>query len=176
MKTAYWANHPLSIQRATRIACLVLGSDETVFAALPSLVSMPEFRAEWCEDEYLLAEAARVWVTETYATTGQVNKDNEGGSFSYATPQQSSHETLVAIMSKERMLEQAVEFVDAMFVRPGALSINARSCGSPNAYWDGDAREIVLCFELMETFYDLSAEQDVQALEKRLREINAGEN
>jgi hypothetical protein len=58
------------------------------------------------------------------------------------------------------------------FALPSELTLSARACGVPDAYWDQDAREVVLCYELMEAFYKLSAEQKVQALEQRLREIH----
>jgi len=76
-RRAYWANHPLSVQRAARIACLVLGSDEEVFAALPELVDMPLFRAAWCPEEYALADSARTWVQSTYSLKSDLGRSSE---------------------------------------------------------------------------------------------------
>jgi len=172
-EAAYWANHPLSVQRAARIACLALGSDTEVFAALPELLDMPLFRADWCEDEYALADSARAWVRSTYGVDGQPDAAGAEPDIQYATPRAPSHEPLLALIKDEQMLERTAEFVTGHFLLPEDLSINARSCGSPDAYWDGNAREVVLCYELLEAFYKLSAEQKVQALERRLREMHA---
>jgi len=50
--------------------------------------------------------------------------------------------------------------------------LRTSSCGSPDAYWDSEAREIVICYELVQAFYELSGEQKVMDVEKQLRELN----
>ena len=72
---------------------------------------------------------------------------------------------------KEKILENTAEFVSDNFRLPDDVSFAAVSCGSPNAFWDMEERTVLLCYELLEAFYNLSAEQKVQRLEARLREI-----
>ena len=74
---------------------------------------------------------------------------------------------------EERLLERAAEFVSQHFLLPDELTLRTQECGVPDAYWDGDEREVVLCYELLEAFYNLSAEQKVQDLEQRLRGIGS---
>ena len=170
IERAYWANHPLSAQRATRIACLVYGSDVETFTDLPDLVNMPLFRSDWCEDEYALAEASRSWVKAQYGSS-------DGGAslgVDYGPARTSTHQTIRTAIRDEELLDRAAGFVAQHFLLPEELTLGARECGVPDAYWDGDEREVVLCYELLEAFYNLSAEQKVQDLERRLRGIGGG--
>ncbi len=171
LKVAYWANHPLSAQRAARIICLVFGSDVETFEPLPDMVNMPLFRADWCEEEYRLADGAREWVKTTYGFTEGVRGRPDVGVV-YQNAEQPTHRIIEAFLKSEGMLEKAADYLRRYFPLPSELTLIARACDVPNAYWDEDAREVVLCYELMEAFYNFSAEQKVQALGQRLREIH----
>lgn len=171
IERVYWANHPLSAQRAARIACLVYGSDADTFAELPDFVNMPLFRADWCEAEYALAENARGWVKAQYGSS--VDTPQVSYAVDYGTARTPAHETIASALQEERLLDQTAEFVAQHFLLPEELTLRTRACGVPDAYWDGDEREVVLCYELLEAFYNLSAEQKVQALERRLRGITS---
>lgn len=167
---AYWANHPLSVQRATRIACLVYGSNPAAFGGLPGLVEMPFFRAAWCEEEYAGAEEARQWVRKNVK---QPRRLRQGGAVAvrYEEPAGDTQAFIQSWLQREGILENAAEFVSDNFRLPDDVSFNAEACGEPNAYWEIEARTVVLCYELLEAFYRLSQEQQVQALERKLREI-----
>ena len=171
LEAAYWANHPLSAQRAARITCLVFGSDVEVFEPLPDLVNMPLFRSDWCEEEYELADAGREWVRTQYGFT-ENKRSQENVSVEYRKAQHPVHQQIETFLKREKILEKTAEYVSRLVVLPSELTLSARACGVPDAYWDQDAREVVLCYELMEAFYKLSADQKVQALEQRLREIH----
>jgi hypothetical protein len=172
-KAAYWANHPLSVQRAMRITCLVVGSDPAVFSPLADMVEMPLSRSDWCEEEYAAAESARAWVHSTYVNSPETAEASVTPGYEYRQPRDPEHQDLLALIKEEQLLERAAEFVRREIVLPDELILSARSCGVPDAYWDGSAREIVMCYELLQAFYNLSADQEVQALEQRLREIHA---
>lgn len=166
----YWANHPLSVQRAARIACLVYGSDGEAFAGLPEIADMPYFRAGWCEEEYAAAEHARIWVRNN---TKQPKRLRAGGEVAveYEDPDDESHLFIRSLLQRERILENTAEYVAENFRMPGDVSFAAVSCGEPNAYWDGEDRRVMLCYELLAAFYALSEEQKVVQLEERLRAL-----
>ncbi|MCZ6501168.1 MAG: DUF4344 domain-containing metallopeptidase, partial [Gammaproteobacteria bacterium] len=67
------------------------------------------------------------------------------------------------------LLERAVAYVGQNLLLPDAITLRTRSCGSPDAYWDRDAREIVFCYELIEGFYKLSEEQGIRELVEKIR-------
>jgi hypothetical protein len=170
LEAAYWANHPLSAQRAARILCLVYGSDVEVFAPLPEMIDMPLFRSDWCEEEYELADAGREWVRRTYGTE-EVRRPLEVA-VTYQKAKHPDHQIIERFLKRENILEKTADYVRSHFALPAELTLSARACGVPDAYWDEDAREVVLCYELMEAFYKLSVEQKVQVLEQGLREIH----
>ena len=165
---AYWANHPLSVQRATRIACLVYGSDPEALSGLPSLVDMPFFRAAWCEEEYQAAEQARQWVR---ANVQQPRRLRAGGDVSvrYDETENATQEFIRSWLKQEGILKNAARFVSDNFRMPDDVSFTAAACGEPNAFWEIEERTVVLCYELLEAFYALAEEQHVQALEQDLR-------
>ncbi len=171
LEAAYWANHPLSVQRAARIFCLVYGSDMETFEPLPGMVNMPFFRADWCEEEYESADAGREWVRRTYALSEEVRGGTEVA-VTYQKATQPTHQAIESFLKRENMLEKTADYARRYLHLPSELTLSARSCGVPDAYWDEDARRIVLCYELMEVFYRLSAEQKVQALVQQLREFH----
>lgn len=169
---AYWARHPLSVQRAARIACLAYGSNTTVLAALPELVGMPMFRSDWCEEEYQLAREAYRWVRDSVKTREKAAAEELPHKYSYGRVSDEAHKLLVARMKKERVLERALGFATKAVLLPDAIDLRAMVCDSPNAYWDRDKRQLVLCYELVAAFYALSTDQRITELEARLRELN----
>jgi hypothetical protein len=169
-KNAYWANHPLSVQRATRIACLVYGSNTDVFVGLPELVDIPFFRASWCEEEYASAEKGRQWVRDNVKQPKRLRK---GGNVSvaYDDPADETHAFIQRWLQQEKILENSARYVSDNFRMPEDVSFTAMSCGAPNAFWDTEERSVILCYELLAAFYKLGAEQQVQELEVRLRNM-----
>ena len=168
---AYLASHPLSVQRAARITCLAYGSNVETLAPLPDIVGLPEHRRDWCEEEFAAAERAWTWVRDSYVRkAGQGERHHQ---FSYGEARQPSHQAILDRMRESRILERALDSIrDAVFL-PEDITLRTLSCGSPNAYWEPEDREIVLCYELVEGFYSLSAEQGVKQLEARIRAINS---
>ena len=66
----FWAQHDVSIRRASRLLCLLYGSDIQEFGWLAEAVEMPESRREVCEDEYAIARSAAERVLATFWQTG----------------------------------------------------------------------------------------------------------
>jgi hypothetical protein len=60
------------------------------------------------------------------------------------------------------------EFAHAV-IEDFEVTLTTRSCGSPDAYWDGNTRELVACYELIAAFYQLSEEQSIKELEEKIR-------
>ena len=60
-------------------------------------------------------------------------------------------------------MEIVAKYVDNLFELPIKLDLELASCEVANAYWDPEARELVLCYELLEAFQELA---DREAIEK----------
>ena len=166
----YLARHPLSVQRAARINCLAYGSDMELLGPLPEIVGLPEFRAFWCDDEYDDAEEAWFWVRDSFVSkrTGTAGEHQ----FDYGSARDPDHQTIREWLVQHELLERAVAYVDRNLLLPDEIMLRTRSCGSPDAYWDPDERELVFCYELIKGFYKLSEEQGIRELVDRIREFH----
>lgn len=167
--SVYQARHPLSVQRATRIACLVYGSDPELLEPLPQIVGMAAFRADWCEEEFAEAETAYDWVRDSYVKGTRSRKTEHG--FEYGAARAPARQRILERMRDGRVLERVLALVSDNILLPDSIVLRTSSCGSPDAYWDSNAREVLLCYELVEGFYALSAEQKIRELEARIREF-----
>ncbi len=163
----YLARHPLSVQRAARITCLAYGSDPELLEPLPEIVGLPEFRAFWCDEEYENAEKAWLWVRDSFVreSTGTASEHQ----FSYGEASESRYEILRERLVENEVLERTLAHVSQTMLLPDAITLRTRSCGSPDAYWDGNARELVFCYQLIEAFYQLSEEQGIKELVEQIR-------
>ena len=63
------------------------------------------------------------------------------------------------LLVRSGMLEAVRETVLYPFVLPKKITIEAKSCGEPNAYWDSGPTTLTLCYELMADFAELSPAQ-----------------
>ena len=163
----YLARHPLSVQRAARIACLAYGSDPELLEPLPEIVGLPEFRAFWCDEEYEDAERAWLWVRDSFVrkSSGTANEHQ----VVYGSTRDPGRQAIREWLVQNEALERAVAYVGRTMLLPDAITLRTRSCGSPDAYWDGNARELVFCYQLIEAFYQLSEEQGIRELVEKIR-------
>ena len=160
------AQHPLSVQRSARINCLVFGSDPQSFAPLPDLVELPAFRADWCEEEYAEAERATLWVKQFVRERLGTASDHE---YIYGAASKPAHETIRNWLIQNQILERTLASIDVTKELPGTITLRTLSCESPDAYWDVEVRELVFCYELIETFYELSADQEIKKMAEQIR-------
>lgn len=164
---SYGARHPLSVQRVARIACLVYGSDVETFAPLANHSYLPDFRADWCDYEFEQAEQAWEWVRDKYVRKAERRETEHTASYG------NTKDPALAII-RERLLaakglERALAIVEESVFLPDTIRLRTRSCGTPNAYWDANERELVLCYELVQAFDNLSNRQKISELEQHMR-------
>ncbi len=70
---------------------------------------------------------------------------------------------------QQESLVRAVAYVGRTMLLPDAITLRTRSCGSPDAYWDGNSRDLVVCYQLIEAFYQLSEEEGIKELVEKIR-------
>ncbi len=159
----YWAQHDLSVRRAARIVCLLVGSDGANFGWLVEAGLVPEVRAETCPDEYAMAEHAVDWVGRTYGQFRDGRGTDEGREITirYFDPATPAQARLLKRLRDGQVIEKVTEFYDRAFRFPEPLTVRLVSCGTPNAYWDPGARQLRFCYELLEAFNKLSVDSTV---------------
>lgn len=166
----YLARHPLSVQRAARITCLAYGSDEELLEPLPEIVGLPEFRAFWCEEEYENAENAWLWVRDNFVRESTGTADDH--EIEYGPTNDPDRQAIREWLMKNEALERVIAPVEDSMLLPEAITLRARSCDAPDAYWDGDSRELVICYQLIEAFYTLSEDEGMRELVEQIREFH----
>jgi hypothetical protein len=159
----FWDQHGLSARRASRIACLIYGSNPKLYAWVADSARMPDRRRDNCEDEFELARHAGVWVSDTYGNRGRQIKESPAPqvSVAYGPAKGDMQESMRRLLEQRRFVEALVAKVDAQFAFKKPLVVKIDRCGRPNAYWDPDYRELQLCYELLESFVQLSADPGV---------------
>ncbi len=159
----YWAQHDLSSRRAARLLCLLVGGEPRQFGWLVDSGDVPEIRAENCADEYAVAEHAVLWLGRTYGRFVDGRAADEGREirveyFDARTPVQAQ---LLKRLRDGQVVEKVATFFDRGFRFPEPLTVRLLSCGTPNAYWDPDLRQLRLCYELLETLDKISVDSAI---------------
>jgi hypothetical protein len=159
----YWAQHDLSARRAARILCLLVGSDPARFGWLVGDDLVPEVRAENCPDEYALAEYAVLWVLRTYGRfqDGQAADPGREIRIQYYDTVTPAQARLLKRLRDAQVFEKVADFYDRAFRFPAPVTLRLTSCGTPNAYWDPDLRQLRFCYELLESLDRLSVDPTV---------------
>jgi len=166
----YVARHPLSVQRAARITCLAYGSEMELLEPLPEIVGLPEFRAFWCDEEYENAEIAWLWVRDSFVRESTGTADDH--EIEYGPTNDPDRQAIREWLMKNEALERVIGPVKDSMLLPEAITLRTRSCDTPDAYWDGDARELVICYQLIEAFYKLSEDEGMRELVEQIREFH----
>jgi hypothetical protein len=148
----YWDSHALTIQRFYQIICLVYGSDQEAFAALPASVGMPAARASRCSDEFARAGRSLAWLLENY---GRQPGDPAPASveLNFGRPPSRTSRQLIDAIRASGMLENTVRHLHESFTIRMPFSIDFRICREPQARWLPEQREIVFCYELLDSYY-----------------------
>lgn len=152
---AWWGEHGPDQQRAFQIACLLYGSAAGVYDELAEGIGMPEERRAGCASEYeavstgwakLLAphlldegEAPKARIAVTFEDAGE-----------YAAEQ--------AMLKDSELMETLANEISTSFRLPRPLRMKALKCGQPNAFWDAEAGEISICYELVRDYHELYAQ------------------
>ena len=165
----YWDSHALSIQRFYSVACLVYGSDPARFAKVPELIQMPVQRAGSCEAEYTRALKSMDWLL-SFAASKRDGSADATMSVRYETPRTRTSAHLVAEIKSRTLIEWTLLRFHELVTLDEDATLVLRSCSIPEAAWIAEQRELVVCYELLELYYLLSAEQHRDTIESLLEQ------
>lgn len=159
----WWDEHSLDIQRYYNILCLIYGSDPGRFWPLVVKAEMPVPRARKCEAEY--AQREKAWerlFAGKYAPEGQPRRPGAFGRlvFFYGETRSAFGRELEQGMRESGGFAQIVDALnEVLLLPPGEIPVIAQDCGFANAYWSGDEKRIVLCWEMFRFFLDAWIEE-----------------
>ena len=156
---AYWDSHSLDIQRFYTILCLVYGSDPDQHSDLIDTMTLPYDRAWTCEEDYAVAKKSAVWISDTYRTAEDEQRQKKSGTVGvvYESPGTDERQQIFEIIKNSKIIEAVAEKVGELFLLPRNINVVVSNClGEASAYWRQDLGEIVFCYELLERFLDLA--------------------
>lgn len=150
----WWDEHGPDQQRAYQIACLLYGADPKKFAAMADQVELPEDRKESCPAEAESNSASWLKVAEPHVLAdgekpGKRIKVSYGPGGAYAAER--------ALLKDSELLEAVASELGETFRLPRNLVISAKQCGEPNAFWDAEAAEVQICYEIVREYQELFA-------------------
>ncbi|MFZ5655163.1 MAG: DUF4344 domain-containing metallopeptidase [Pseudomonadota bacterium] len=148
---AYWAQHPLEIQRFHNIVCLVFGSDPETLSGLVDTELLPFPRAMSCEREFRLAQRAVQWVRDTHGPNPARGPGSPIG-IRYL-PAAPARLALADWVAASGIAEAAAARLAAAVRLPRPIAIEFDDCpANPDAVWRADLQLVSICYQLLEHF------------------------
>lgn len=156
----FWDAHLLTIQRFFDLICLVHGSDPETFDGLPERVGMPPARAARCEEEYERAERSLIWLLDNYGRGPDDALSAEIELVFESAPTRVSSD-LAERIEASGVVQGTLERMRERFPIDEPFRVAFRSCGAPQALWLAEAREVAICYELVDNYFLLGADSGV---------------
>lgn len=94
------------------------------------------------------------------AAAAPVTRDDGDFVVQYEETENEDYRELEAIFRETRLLEDTVEELNDVFALPAQVPVVLRECGEINAFYDPEAREISLCWELVEHYAGMFLSED----------------
>jgi len=137
----WWSEHGADLQRFYNLVCLFYGANPDDREDFAEEMELPQERADGCPDEYDLAIGS--W--------GPVFDDLSSGKHEGKLGFSGDTETLTG-----RVIESEVAALNKEISLPVAVGVTVEACGEANAFYDLDAREIIMCLEFEGHLRDLA--------------------
>jgi hypothetical protein len=146
---SYYDDHSLDIQRAYAMVCMMVGADPTEFGETADIYEMDQDRQDACAGVYEQAETSWLTVLDPHFAT-------EPGAEIPITYEDSGDYAVIEENLKDwEVMENLAELLRTTFALPGPVSLRATQCGQANAYYDPSEHEIIYCYELAASMYNL---------------------
>jgi hypothetical protein len=137
---AWWDLHGPDLQRYYNLVCLFAGANVGERSDIANELGLPQDRLDTCEEEFTLADDSWGPVFDDLAV------DAPGTSMDY----DGATDTLA-----EKLVAEEVAALNRDFSLPQNLAISVASCGEPNAFYDPETVEIIMCAEMVNWLREL---------------------
>lgn len=132
-ETLAWDTHGLEMQRYYHLACLMYGADPEGRDHLIADLNLPDDRAGFCADEFLLASDG--WRNALQSMT--VSRNTKGLRLLRGRPNDPTAVTIEAEIANLNQLYRLPEWIE----------VRIEPCGEPNAFYYEDSRSVTICTE-----------------------------
>lgn len=142
-------DHSLDVQRANNMVCLMVGKDPDEFGDTAKEFEFDEDMLAQCDADYEQADHSWTKVLAPYLAK------TPGPEIKVTYEPTSKYKTFADELKKRRILENVGETLSTAFALPRPITMTARQCDEPNAFYDPDEHSITFCYELVDDVYQL---------------------
>lgn len=145
----YWEVHGPNRQRAYQIACLLYGSNAGAYDGLAEQIGLPPDRRESCDEDYQAAYNSwgRLLADHVIQNGGQ-----PGAQMTVRYDDATGFEAERDMLRNSGIMEALATEMGSAFRLPRAITIKGARCDKPNAFWNPQAAEITVCYELVRDY------------------------
>jgi hypothetical protein len=140
----FWDVHGPDLQRYYNLICVFYGANPDEREDVANELGLPEERAEYCDVEYDQANGSWGDVLD------KITAENGGNTIRMSRVER---DTDGANVTADLMIAE-IEALNEEFKLPSQLTVNVEECGEANAWYDPDAKEIVMCSEFADDIAD----------------------
>ncbi len=142
--------HSLDLQRAYQIVCMMVGEDRRTFAVTASEWGIDRTRQAGCKDDYTqISRTLEQLISPNRNKNSQaevtINYERAGARLAMA------YKTL----RESRLLESVANDIRNNYGLTVPVLITAAVCDEPNAFYDSQSSEIIVCYELLDDYFDM---------------------
>lgn len=147
----YAAGYSPDRHRSMQIVCMMVGADGAAFRPVANSYSMHPDRQHSCHFEYELIDRSIRSVLGKTGTGTQVD----------VRYHDSGRRLRVAerVFRSSGIFDEVAEEVRQGYRLNSKVRFTARRCGEPNAFYDPETVEVIFCYELMQDFLDMYADE-----------------
>ncbi|MCM2475703.1 hypothetical protein HGO38_19700 [Rhizobium sp. CG5] len=145
VESEFLDTHALDRQRAYQILCMMTGADAEYFKVFADSMDFPQSRREECVVEYERTKASWASLLEPHlARKGKVANFD----IRYEPAGEEALQMFADVLQEAKVLEIVAESFSGTYAFNDGITLAAKSCGEPNAYWHPQERQLTLCYEL----------------------------
>jgi hypothetical protein len=148
----YYGEHGMDLQRAYNVVCLMVGSNPGKFASVADAAKLPPERQTTCQDDYLNAK----WSWEQVLRPHLRKPDQAKMAINVVYgPGNGKYDAYAAVSQQMKLLETIAESLSDRFAWPAPISLEMQTCGESNARFEFRTKKVIVCYELVDEFFDL---------------------
>lgn len=150
----FYGEHDLDAQRGYRIICNLYGSDPVAYRAEADWAGLPEEDRERCEFDG--PQAFDNWETMLGPHLSPEDAIRRPAKIDYGDGPDDLRDAVIASGVFEWVSDASV----ADFDWPRQITLAAKTCGEPTAFWEPNTLSVVICYEMIQEWAEIEAALD----------------
>lgn len=142
--------HAVSSDRAYAVVCILVGADPEYFADTADNAGLDDTERADCAEEYEYAHTRWDEALAPYYL-GDDEEPTREIVVNYGEPD-AEHRAVAELLHASGLVEDIAEQMAWTIRFPNPIRIDIELCGEENAFWDPEARRVILCYEIVEGY------------------------